>query len=228
LSVEARPAESCPADWFDVGCRRCPRLAGFLDQVREKHPEYHAAPVPPFGPRVAPLLIVGLAPGMHGANRSGRPFTGDHAGILLYGSLYRLGLASRPLSVARDDGLALQGCRITNAVKCLPPANKPMPEEIRTCRKWLAAELAGGAPKVVLALGRIAHDSVLDALGERRGAFRFAHGAEHALGEGNPLLIDSYHCSRYNTQTRRLTEAMFLEVLSRAAAQAGVGHARDE
>jgi uracil-DNA glycosylase len=228
LSVEARPAAGCPADWFDVGCRRCPRLAGFLDQVREKHPEYHAAPVPPFGPRVAPLLIVGLAPGMHGANRSGRPFTGDHAGILLYGSLYRLGLASRPLSVARDDGLELQGCRITNAVKCLPPANKPIPVEIRTCRSWLAAELAGGAPKVVLALGRIAHDSVLDALEQRRGAFRFGHGAEHALGEGKPLLIDSYHCSRYNTQTRRLTEPMFLEVLARAAAHAGVGHAPDE
>jgi uracil-DNA glycosylase len=222
LSVDAATREAWPAAWFDPACRRCPRLAAFLDEVRATHPAYHAAPVPPFGDRSAPLLIVGLAPGMHGANRTGRPFTGDHAGILLYESLYRLGLASRPTSVARDDGLELFGCRITNAVKCLPPANKPTPAEVRTCERWLAAELAGTRPKAVLALGRIAHDGVLDALGLRRTAWRFAHGAEHAL-PGQPLLIDSYHCSRYNTQTRRLTADMFAEVLGRAARHAGVG-----
>lgn len=208
--------------WFDPRCRRCPRLAGFLDEVRAAHPDYHAAPVPPFGPGTAALLIVGLAPGMHGANRSGRPFTGDHAGILLYETLHRLGLASRPASVSREDALALIDCRITNAVKCLPPANKPTPAEVRTCRRWLAAELVEGQPRVVLALGRIAHDGVLDALGRRRAAHPFAHGAEHDLGEAGRL-VDSYHCSRYNTQTRRLTPEMFHEVVARAAALAGVG-----
>lgn len=178
--------------------------------------------MPPFGPVSAPLLIVGLAPGMHGANRTGRPFTGDHAGILLYESLHGLGLASRPSSVAQDDGLELLDCRITNAVKCLPPANKPRPDEVRNCRGWLAAELAGARPRVVLALGRIAHDGVLDALGLRRSAYPFAHGAEHPL-DGHPLLIDSYHCSRYNTQTRRLTGEMFIEVLARAARHAKAG-----
>ena len=218
-----RAADDCwPEGWFDAGCRRCPRLAGFLDEVRAKHPDYHAAPVPPFGDLEAPLLIVGLAPGMHGANRSGRPFTGDHAGILLYESLHRLGLATQPCSVSRDDGLELRGCRITNAVKCLPPANKPTPAEVRTCKEWLAGELGGGRPRVILALGRIAHDAVLDALALRRAAHPFAHGAEHDLG-AHPRLVDSYHCSRYNTQTRRLTEAMFMEVLSRATRLAEVG-----
>jgi uracil-DNA glycosylase len=178
--------------------------------------------VPPFGPDRAALLIVGLAPGMHGANRTGRPFTGDHAGLLLYESLYRLGLASDATSVARDDGLEMRNCRITNAVKCLPPANKPTPAEVRTCRQWLAAELADSRPKVVLALGRIAHDGVLDALGLRRSAYRFAHGAVHRPN-GQPVLVDSYHCSRYNTQTRRLTAAMFMDVLSTAARHADVG-----
>lgn len=214
--------ESHPEAWFDPGCRRCPRLATFLEEVRAKHPEYHAGPVPPFGPDRAALLIVGLAPGMHGANRTGRPFTGDHAGLLLYESLYRLGLASGATSVARDDGLEMRDCRITNVVKCLPPANKPTPAEVRTCRQWLAAELADSRPKVVLALGRIAHDGVLDALGLRRSTCRFAHGAIHRPN-GQPLLVDSYHCSRYNTQTRRLTAAMFMDVLSTAARHAGVG-----
>jgi uracil-DNA glycosylase len=223
LEIAAARDPGCPAEWFDPGCRLCPRLAEFRDEVGARHPGYHAAPVAPFGPVAAPLLIVGLAPGMHGANRTGRPFTGDHAGILLYESLHRLGLANRPLSVARGDGLELIGCRITNAVKCLPPANKPLPVEVRTCRRWLAAELAGGAPAVVLALGRIAHHGVLDALGLRRGGWPFKHGAEHDLGAGFPRLVDSYHCSRYNTQTRRLTEVMFTEVLSGAAALAGVG-----
>lgn len=222
MSLKSTSEVGYPATWFDPGCRRCPRLAGFLDAVRGQHPDYHAAPVPPFGPRAAALLIVGLAPGMHGANRSGRPFTGDHAGILLYETLYRLGLASGPASVTRDDGLRLIGCRITNAVKCLPPANKPTPAEVRTCRRWLAAELEEGRPRVMLALGRIAHDGVLDALGLRRRAHPFGHGAEHELG-GQGTLVDSYHCSRYNTQTRRLTPEMFLAVMMRAAALAGVG-----
>jgi uracil-DNA glycosylase len=222
LSLKSPTGDGYPASWFDPGCRRCPRLADFLEQVRDRHPDYHAAPVPPFGPGAAALLIVGLAPGMHGANRSGRPFTGDHAGILLYETLHRLGLASGPASVARDDGLVLFGCRITNAVKCLPPANKPTPAEVRTCRRWLAAELAEGQPRVILALGRIAHDGVLDALGQRRAAHPFAHGAEHDLGAAGRL-VDSYHCSRYNTQTRRLTREMFREIVARAAALAGVG-----
>jgi uracil-DNA glycosylase len=222
LSVESPPRNEYPAAWFEPGCTRCPRLAGFLEEVRAKYPGYHAAPVAPFGPGTAALLIVGLAPGMHGANRTGRPFTGDHAGILLYQGLHRLGLASQASAIARHDGLELYDCRITNAVKCLPPANKPTPAEVRTCRHWLSAELAGSRPKVVLALGRIAHESVLDALGLRRAACRFAHGAEHGL-PGDVLLVDSYHCSRYNTQTRRLTEEMFMEVLARAARHAGVG-----
>jgi uracil-DNA glycosylase family 4 len=214
-----------PASWFDAGCRRCPRLAAFLDQVKSERPGYYAAPVPPFGPPDAPLLVVGLAPGMHGANRTGRPFTGDHAGILLYRTLWELGLASGPESVAAEDGLELIGCRITNAVKCLPPANKPQPAEVRECRAWLAAELRESAPRVLLALGRIAHDGALDALGLKRSAYRFAHGAEHAL-PGGAWLVDSYHCSRYNTQTRRLTETMFREVVARAAQLAGLEKGR--
>ncbi len=222
MSRTIRPPAAYPDSWFDPGCARCPRLAGFLGELRTAYPRYHCAPVSPFGPADAALLIVGLAPGMHGANRSGRPFTGDHAGILLYETLHRLGLASRPASLSLNDGLELYACRITNAVKCLPPANKPTPAEVRACRGWLAAELAGGQPKVVLALGRIAHDAVLDALGQRRAAHPFAHGAEHDLGDG-PRLVDSYHCSRYNTQTRRLTAEMFFEVASRAARLAGAG-----
>lgn len=182
--------------------------------------------MPPFGPGSAALLIVGLAPGKHGANRTGRPFTGDHAGILLYETLFRLGLANGAVSTARDDGLELRDCRITNAVKCLPPANKPTPAEVRTCGRWLSTELAESRPSVILALGRIAHDGVLDALGLRRAAYRFAHGAEHELPSPLPMLLDSYHCSRYNTQTRRLTADMFMEVLSRAARRAGAGLAR--
>ena len=193
---------------FDPACVRCPRLAGHLAAVRRDHPTYHAAPVAPFGPANASLLIVGLAPGMHGANATGRPFTGDHAGILLYRTLYAVGLSNQPDGAAPDDGLVLQDCRVTNAVKCLPPQNKPMPAEIRTCNAFLAAEIDAMAPRVILALGRIAHDAVLRALGLALAAHPFAHGAEHDLGQGRRL-FDSYHCSRYNTQTRRLTPAMF-------------------
>lgn len=172
--------------------------------------------MPPFGDPGARLLIVGLAPGLHGANATGRPFTGDHAGILLYRMLHRHGLASRPESAHARDGLVLRDCRITNAVKCLPPQNKPSGAEIRTCNRYLAGEIdASPGLRVLLALGRIAHDAVLRALGLRSRDHRFAHGAEHAL-EGGRVLLDSYHCSRYNTQTRRLTESMFDEVIAQA------------
>ena len=203
---------------YDPGCRRCARLAAFLDCVRQQHPGYFCKPVPPFGDAQAPLLIVGLAPGMHGANRSGRPFTGDFAGILLYETLYKFGLASSPRSVSADDGLALLRARITNAVKCLPPQNKPLPEEIKECNRYLAAELAQSPEvRVILALGAIGHIAVLRAHGLRVSQYRFAHGAEHAL-PGGRVLLDSYHCSRYNTQTRRLTAPMFEAVVERAVA----------
>lgn len=197
---------------FDLDCRACPRLAGFLDEVRVKHPGYHARPVPAFGDPQPRLLIVGLAPGMHGANRSGRPFTGDYAGVLLYATLHKFGYASAPESIAADDGLSLIGCRITNAVKCLPPANKPEPAEIRTCNRFLTAELAALAElpelPVILALGRVAHEAALRALGHKLKDYPFAHGSDHRLPNGWRL-VSSYHCSRYNTQTRRLTPDMF-------------------
>jgi len=203
---------------FDPACKRCPRLAAFLEAGRQRVPAYHCAPVAPFGDADPRLLIVGLAPGFHGANATGRPFTGDHAGILLYRTLHESGFASRPASVAPDDGLVLRGCRITNAVKCVPPGNKPRPEEIRNCNSYLAAELAALRPGcVILALGAIAHDAVLAALGLRRPKHRFAHAAEHELPNGMRM-IDSYHCSRYNTQTRRLTPEMFQVAVGRAAA----------
>jgi uracil-DNA glycosylase family 4 len=184
--------------------------------VQALHLGYYCKPVPPFGDSRARLLIVGLAPGMHGANRTGRPFTGDHAGILLYATLFKFGLATAAVSVSTDDGLELSSVRITNAVKCLPPANKPLPPEIKTCNQFLRAELAASPTvRAILALGGIAHEAVLRACDLPAKAHRFAHGAEHALGSGR-LLIDSYHCSRYNTQTRRLTTPMFEAVVARA------------
>lgn len=204
------------ATLFDPDCRRCERLAGFLDQVRVDFPAYHARPVAPFGVDDARLLIVGLAPGMHGANASGRPFTGDFAGILLYETLYEFGLSNQPQSRARDDGLQLRGCRITNAVKCLPPQNKPLPQEVVTCNAFLARELATlpqGA--VILALGQIAHAAVLHALDLKLKEFPFGHATHYALPNGRQFL-SSYHCSRYNTQTRRLTRDMFRDVIRRA------------
>lgn len=199
---------------FSEKCRDCPRLAQFLDAVRAEHPDYHARPVAPFGDPAPKLLIVGLAPGMHGANRSGRPFTGDFAGILLYQTLHKFGFASAPVSAHRRDGLVLNRCRITNAVKCLPPQNKPETSEIRQCNHYLSDELKQLPPgALILALGTIAHQAVLLAGGDKRSAFPFAHGAHHRLGSGLSL-VDSYHCSRYNTQTRRLTTAMFESVLA--------------
>jgi uracil-DNA glycosylase family 4 len=201
---------------FDPACRRCPRLASFLDSVHRSEPDYYCRPVPPFGDPGARIVVVGLAPGMHGANRTGRPFTGDHAGILLYQTLYKYGLASSPISTAADDGLVLLDARITNSVKCLPPANKPLPAEIRTCNAYLRAELAQSrSARVILALGTIAHAAVLQAHDLRAAQFRFAHAAEHRLSQDR-VLLDSYHCSRYNTQTRRLTTAMFEAVVARA------------
>jgi uracil-DNA glycosylase family 4 len=202
---------------FSVSCRLCPRLARHLDCVKAEHPDYHARPVAPFGAARARLLIVGLAPGMHGANRTGRPFTGDHAGILLYETLHRFGYANRPVSTSRKDGLELELCRITNAVKCLPPANKPTPAEVERCNPYLKAELAAlpdGA--AILALGVVAHGAVLKALGIRRSACSFRHAARHELPRGLAL-YDSYHCSRYNTQTRRLTPDMFRSVFASIA-----------
>lgn len=208
---------------YDEHCRRCPRLASFLADVRAEHPAYWCKPVAPFGDASARLVIVGLAPGMHGANATGRPFTGDHAGILLYATLHEYGFATGAVAKARDDGLRLTGCRITNAVKCLPPGNKPTPAEVRTCNHFLAADLrtlpARGA---ILALGRIAHDAALRALDLRLAAFPFAHGAVHALAGGS-VLVDSYHCSRYNTNTGRLTAAMFRDVFATITAHLAAG-----
>ena len=204
---------------YDASCRRCPRLAQFLDTVAADHPSYWCKPVPPFGDANARLVIVGLAPGMHGANASGRPFTGDYAGILLYETLHAYGFASLPQSVSRRDRLALRDCRITNAVKCLPPANKPTPLEVRACNAYLRAELATLSERaVLLALGRVAHDAALRARDETPAKFRFAHGARHVLSDGL-VLFDSYHCSRYNTNTGRLTPSMFRAVFDAIAVE---------
>jgi uracil-DNA glycosylase family 4 len=205
-----------PPEVFRPDCTLCPRLAGHLAKMRAAHPSYHNAPVGPFGDERAPLLIVGLAPGAHGANATGRPFTGDHAGLILYSTLYEAGLASKPVSLARGDGLSLRNCRISNAVKCLPPANKPTTAEIDTCNRYLAAELARSPEiRAILALGAIAHRAVLRALELKQNVYGFAHGHVHRLPDGRAL-VDSYHCSRYNTQTRRLTAPMFTAVVQRA------------
>lgn len=230
------------SDAFDVGCTRCPRLADFLSDCRASHPQHFGRPVAPFGDVNAGLLVVGLAPGYNGANRTGRPFTGDFCGDLLYSTLHKHGFASAPQSVSRDDGLHLINCRVTNAVKCVPPENKPTPAEIKTCNAFLSVELTQHRPKVILALGVIAHDAVLMSLGLKKSAYKFAHGARHDVMFGAssasasvssatsrlnaatdgvdsaPIaLLDSYHVSRYNTQTGRLTESMFDAVVSQAA-----------
>ncbi len=197
-------------------CQQCPRLSAHLTQIRQQYPAYHAHPVAPFGADKPHLFILGLAPGMHGANASGRPFTGDYAGILLYQTLYDYGFSNKPTSEHRNDGLELFNCRISNAVKCLPPANKPNTEEIKTCNPYLCSELEqlpSGA--IVLALGGIAHQAVLRASHVTLSAYAFQHGTLHDLPNGLRLL-DSYHCSRYNTQTRRLTPDMFQAVFATA------------
>ncbi len=202
---------------FNPDCHSCPRLAGFLADIRVEYPSYHARPVAPFGDPGAHLLIVGLAPGMHGANATGRPFTGDYAGILLYETLHRFGFSNQPVATVRDDGLILKNCRITNAVKCLPPQNKPASSEVNECNAYLRAELADlGEGAVVLALGTVAHRAVLRALGLKIKDYPFGHCRKYIL-DRQRWLIDSYHCSRYNTQTRRLTEEMFYDVFREIA-----------
>lgn len=211
-------AERLPEPGRD--CPNCPRLAEFRRDNRARHPEFHNAPVASFGDAEARLLVVGLAPGLKGANWSGRPFTGDAAGDLLYPALIAAGFARGRYAARPDDGLRLIGCRITNAVKCVPPENKPTGAEIATCRRaFLEPEFAGLARlQAVLALGRVAHDTVLAARGLRPAHYRFAHAARHPLPDGL-LLADSYHCSRYNVNTRRLTPAMFQAVLDGLAAE---------
>ena len=201
---------------FNLHCTKCPRLSEFLVDVKNEHPDYHAKPVPPFGEDKPKLLIVGLAPGMHGANATGRPFTGDHAGILLYKTLFEFGFSSKEKSDSADDDLKLIDCKITNAVKCLPPQNKPTAIEINVCNEYLGHELSAlKTNTVILALGGIAHKSVIKALDLKQKDYPFSHNVCHPLSKQRHL-IDSYHCSRYNTQTKRLTTPMFQDVFRQA------------
>ena len=197
---------------FDIDCTRCPRLTKHLREIKKEFPGYHSLPVEQFGVAHPKLLIVGLAPGKHGANATGRPFTGDHAGIILYETLRKFGFSNKPVSISADDGLKLKQCRITNAVKCLPPENKPIGSEIKNCNIFLSAELTTlkkGA--CVLVLGGVAHNAVLSALDLKKKDYPFGHGHKYTL-PNNLILFTSYHCSRYNTQTKRLTEASFQKV----------------
>src|ERR1700677_4123878 len=197
-------------------CARCPRLAQFRNDQRAVFPDWFNGPVPSFGPQDASLLIVGLAPGLRGANRTGRPFTGDYAGDLLYATLSELGFAVGVYDRRPDDGLKLRDCAIANAVRCVPPLNKPTPQEIASCRPYLVGAIrALPRLRAIVALGRIAHESTLRALERRLTAHPFAHGAKHCLADGAPVVFDSYHCSRYNTNTAVLTPEMFREVFRR-------------
>jgi len=206
MMANKQPGHDCPL---------CPRLAAFRQENRSKFPDWHNGPVGSFGDLSARLLIVGLAPGLRGANATGRPFTGDWAGDLLYGTLLKFGAAEGVYDERPDDGLTLKDCRITNAVRCVPPANRPTPAEAKACRPFLVDELASMPNlKAILAIGGFAHDAVLATLGQKKSAYPFAHGAEHRLADG-PLLFDSYHCSRLNTNTGRLTEDMFHQVFSK-------------
>jgi uracil-DNA glycosylase len=220
----ARPAGAGgvppPATEPDRNCPLCPRLASFREATREREPEWFNSPVPSFGDPDGRLLIVGLAPGLQGANRTGRPFTGDYAGDLLYATLLEYGFAKGIYRARPDDGLTLVDCRIGNAVHCVPPQNKPLPAEINTCRRFLSATIET-MPRLraIVALGRIAHESTLKALGLRGSATPFAHGAMHQAGALR--LYDSYHCSRYNTNTRVLTPDMFRSVFATVRADLG-------
>ena len=197
---------------YDASCKDCKRLSSFLTQVKNKNPDYFCKPVPSFGQKNSPFLIVGLAPGMHGANKTGRPFTGDHAGILLYKTLYKFRFSNLETSQSVDDNLVLKNCGITNAVKCLPPDNKPNHQEINNCNKFLQSEISElKQGSILLALGLIAHNAIMTALNLIKKEYKFSHGARHNL-PNNLVMYDSYHCSRYNTQTKRLTEKMFHEV----------------
>ncbi|WP_269769672.1 uracil-DNA glycosylase [Sphingomonas sp. MA1305] len=222
MSLEIMPPTLSGAPLLAVepprDCPLCPRLVTVREELRAELPQWWNAPVPAFGDPAAWLAIVGLAPGRQGANRTGRPFTGDRSGPLLYDTLIAAGLAEGSYTGKADEALALNGAIILNAVKCLPPENKPTPDEIRTCRPFLEAELAVlPAVRVVVALGQIAHQSVIKALGGKLPKARFAHGAEHRLPDGR-IVIDSYHCSRYNQNTGRLTPAMFAAIFARALA----------
>ena len=199
-------------------CSLCPRLAAFREQCRTEYPDWWNAPVYAFGDADAWLAFAGLAPGKHGANRTGRPFTGDYAGDLLFATLAQFGLSRGVYDARVDDGLTLDGAIIVNSVKCLPPQNKPLPQEIAACRSFFEAQMAA-LPKVrvIIALGRIAHDAAVRCFGGKLSAYRFAHGAVHALPDGRHL-VDSYHCSRYNTNTGRLTAEMFADVFRTAIA----------
>jgi uracil-DNA glycosylase family 4 len=200
-------------------CPLCPRLAAFRGAQRKSNPGWFNAPVPSFGDRKARLLIVGLAPGLKGANRTGRPFTGDFAGVLLYATLKKFGFVRGEYGERADDGLVLIDCRITNAVRCVPPQNKPEPAEIKTCGGFLASEISSMPNlKAILALGQIAHNAALTALHQHKSSFPFRHGAVHAPA-GTPLLADSYHCSRYNTNTGTLTVDMFESVFAEVKKQ---------
>lgn len=199
----------------DHDCLICPRLADFRAENRVKFPDKFNGPVPSFGDIDAELLIVGLAPGLKGANFSGRPFTGDFAGELLYGSLIKYGFANGEFKARADDGLELINCRITNAVRCVPPENKPTGPEINACQPFLKSQLENMPNlKIILSLGLVSHNAVLKAHGEKLSAYKFGHEAVHELNSG-VTLIDSYHCSKYNTSTRRLTEEMFHDVFER-------------
>jgi uracil-DNA glycosylase family 4 len=213
------PASALPSE-PDRNCPLCPRLVAFRNAARAREPQWFNAPVPPFGDPDGRLLIVGLAPGMQGANRTGRPFTGDFAGDLLYATLLEYGYARGVYQARPDDGLTLVDCRIGNAVHCVPPQNKPLPVEISTCRQFLTATIAT-MPRLraLVALGRVAHESTLKALGLRSSAAPFAHGAIHQAG--SLKLYDSYHCSRYNTNTRVLTPEMFRSVFAKVRADLG-------
>jgi uracil-DNA glycosylase family 4 len=219
-SAELAADSILPSADPDRDCPLCPRLAEFRAQARAKEPSWHNAPVLSFGDRSARLLIVGLAPGLQGANRSGRPFTGDYAGDLLYATLLEYGFAKGHYQARPDDGLKLVDCRIGNAVSCVPPQNKPLPSEINTCRRFLTANIAAMPNlRAIVPLGRIAHDSLLKALKLRAAAAPFAHGAVHQAGDLR--IYDSYHCSRYNTNTGVLTPQMFRSVFARVKAELG-------
>jgi uracil-DNA glycosylase len=210
LSAQTQSCDPEP----DYGCNLCPRLARFLGESRAREPTWFNGPVPSFGPSSARVLIVGLAPGLTGANRTGRPFTGDHAGLLLYETLSAYGFATGRYAARSDDDLALVDCMISNAVRCVPPANKPTPAEINTCRRFLTARI-DSLPHLtaIVALGRVAHESTVLALGGKKSAHPFAHGARHQIRPGLTL-FDSYHCSRYNTNTGVLTPTMFRDVFA--------------
>lgn len=202
-------------------CALCPRLVAYRDEQKQQHPDWFNAPVPSFGDPAAWLAVVGLAPGLKGANRTGRPFTGDDAGGLLFKTLARAGLAIGTYDARPDDGLVLRGAIIINPVRCVPPQNRPTADEINSCRRFLKPEFDGLANlTTIIALGTISHATILRAYGQTPGHFKFGHGTEHQI-PGGPDLIDSYHCSRYNQNTKRLTPAMFDAVFTQAIARRG-------